>query len=439
MDFAYIALGLCGGVVLVIWASLRRTPSKAPKTFVAFVTALTFSSLMPGALSLPIQAMGVVGALAAWASQDREERPTGCVVPMVFLITCYWSALLLLPNVPGLNVGMLGIRKSMLALWGIVLGASIARAKVQSAWRWTSGLLAAGMVISIALQLFLPDLASRVAGSTQADQYTGQIDGIVRMHGIFAGPFHAALCGITLVGIGVAVSREARRTGLLFIALGATGIYLTQVRTAYVAVAMIVLAFVLLSQSFSSLARRILVCGVAAVGALVLAFKLDAGFVGTLDSIRHFSQDNRFEGRLPGWHEGLLMFRESPLFGWGPGAAGDVMDLYFPAPLRHVTSHNILLKFVVEGGVIGLAMFLIVLALAWRHLEFGTTRGLTGGLVLVGLMGLGLTGSAIETLPVSYLLFVLVGLGLTRRSGREARSAARKIQTDVSDGTVMAR
>lgn len=105
------------------------------------------------------------------------------------------------------------------------------------------------------------------------------------------------------------------------------------------------------------------------------------------------------------------MFRESPIVGMGAGSAGDTLGRAFQAG-QHVTPHSMFLKVLVEGGILG--------ALAWAGLAITILRrtdwlsppGRLSLVALCALVGLGLTGSAIDTLPVSFIVFFFAGLAV---------------------------
>lgn len=419
-----VAISLVG-----IWLLTPRGVGAAPRSFVAMIAILACSSLLPGALAMPVQALALLGAIVAWLLAPTDARRGTFQVSLVFVITAFWAALLVLPNVPSLEVGLLGIRKSTWAMWGLVLGASVSSRRVQAAWRWTVAALVLALSGSVGLFLFFPTLAKNVAGSDDADLYTGLIGGEMRMHGIFAGPFHAALAGVVLVAIGIALWSTKRWLSALIMLVGVVGIYLTLVRTAYVAVGLMVATLILVSPSVGSLLRRaFLSIATVAGGVIVVAF-VQPEALSTVASIGNAGSDDRFLNRIPGWLEGLAMVGESPIFGWGPGSAGDVMGQYFLHPHRHITAHNLVLKFAVEGGLIGLVLVTVLAVAILRSLDVRSVAGLTGVLAFVALLGLGLTVSSIEALPVSYLLFVLVGLALPR--SRLARGYRPEVQETV--------
>jgi O-antigen ligase len=214
------------------------------------------------------------------------------------------------------------------------------------------------------------------------------------MQGIFSGPFHAATACLLLIVWGIARFGTFRRLAPLMVALGFLGMYLTLVRTAYVALGLAVLALILCAPTAGKVLQR--VAGATFVVfisvALIGAWNPDA--FGVVDSITGFSTDNRFLGRFPGYAEGINLVLTSPIVGWGSGSAGDTLEKFFVTG-EHVTSHNILLKVLIEGGLVG--------AVLWIGLVYAIFR----------LLGMGLTGSSLETLPLTWFIFLFVGMAIT--------------------------
>jgi O-antigen ligase len=86
---------------------------------------------------------------------------------------------------------------------------------------------------------------------------------------------------------------------------------------------------------------------------------------------------------------------------------------------NHVTSHNALLKYLVEGGAVGLTLvsaylFLVVRGI-WRSGAIRTPINPVGA-ALIGLMVMGLTGAIFEANPVAGLLGVAIGAESGKRS-----------------------
>jgi O-antigen ligase len=149
----------------------------------------------------------------------------------------------------------------------------------------------------------------------------------------------------------------------------------------------------------------------------------DAALSATLSSIGNVSADSRFLNRLPTYQIGLDLLSQSPIFGWGAGSAGDTLGARFGFGYSHVTPHNIFLKYAVEGGLIGLALFVSLVILIFRRIDRSSGSGQVALISVVMYLVMGLTISVSEALPVSYFLMVLVGIGV----GPARRVASKKI------------
>jgi O-antigen ligase len=234
------------------------------------------------------------------------------------------------------------------------------------------------------------------------------------MQGVFAGPFHAALASVFLCSWAVCRWRDHQLWASAVLVVGAIGTYLTLVRTAYVAVALVLVTYLVVSTSSGAFLRRV---GVLAVlGALVwsVLWFSDGTAASTVQSIGNYSSDSRVLNRFPEYQRGLTMIGESPIWGWGAGSAGDTLGPQFESGL-HVTPHNIILKFAVEGGLVGLFCWMALFVALWRGLRARAGQAQLAIISAVGLLAMGTTGSAIEALPVSYLVLLVVGLGVATK------------------------
>ena len=272
-------------------------------------------------------------------------------------------------------------------------------------------LVASVLGLSVVGHLWLPAI-NALSPKNDADVYTGLYGGEVRLQGLFAGPFHAALAGVFLIGWALVRWRSSSILPKVALVVGAVGMYLTLVRTSYIAVAMIVAALVVFASSFTSFLKRAAIVGSLGLLALLFAEALGGEKVfKIIESIGDFSTDGRFLNRLPEYERGLSMFSGSPLFGLGAGSAGDTLGPAFAAHL-HVTPHNLLLKILVEGGLIGMLLWVLLIVAIWKGVDTKTRTGQLAVVSILGIFGLGITGSAIEALPVTYLVFMVAGLGV---------------------------
>ena len=139
---------------------------------------------------------------------------------------------------------------------------------------------------------------------------------------MYAGPFHAATAGLVLTMWGVARLKQRRLESILMIALGGSAIYFSMVRTAYVALAVALLAWLFASPTASRFVRRMTLSVLLGGAALFVIASVSPSSLSFLGAIINFANDSRFLGRVDGYQEGLNAIGSSPVFGWGAGSAG---------------------------------------------------------------------------------------------------------------------
>lgn len=402
--YALVAVGL---LCLLVWVIIPRQPGATPRWLVLLLLSFTFSTVLPTAISAAVQLTSLIVGYIAWIAQPSASRRGGAAVVWSAVIIGYWAVLILHPNVPSLDVGLLGFRKSALCVAGIALGASIAPQFRIAVERTIVRILVAAMATSIAIHLMAPGLEQAITRG--ASEYTGLYDDQARLQGIFAGPFHVALAGIILLVWGIIRLRRNRFLATIAIAIGGAGLVLSLVRTAFVALALAVIVIVLVAPTVNRVVKRVAVAiAIVSIGVAATA-AYNPALLSFIDSILNYSTDTRFLGRLPGYTEGISLIGQSPLFGWGSGSAGDTLAEHFVAG-RHITSHNVLLKILVEGGFLGLALWAGLLVAIFKLLPKGKPNRALALASLGALLGLGITVASLETLPISYLVFVLVGV-----------------------------
>lgn len=407
------ALGVGTAAFLVVALAWVDRPGSLPFWAVLALGAFVFSSILPVALSFAVQAGILAGSFLLWFAGSPRERRGNRVVPWAVAITAFWLLLVFHPNVPGLQLGLEGFRKTVFAVSGVVFGCAIHAAYRVAVERALIGLLTAALGLSVVAHYWFPGLTRLV--QREADVYTAVFGGQARLEGTFAGPFHVALAGVVLVGWALVRYSEHRRWAVVVGAVGLFATYLSLVRTAYVAVVLVGIA-VILGRRGHQFARRarVALVALALLGTLVL---LAGGPLA--DSVDQVSSDGRFINRFPGYLEGLRLLVDSPVYGWGAGSAGDTLGGAFRAG-EYVTAHNLVLKIAVEGGLVGLFLFGGFLVAAWRHLDRRQGSALVAISGAVALLAMGITGSAIETLPVSWIVFVFIGLAI--REGEPPRA-----------------
>lgn len=340
----------------------------------------------------------------------RRERLASIVVILGFALLLWWLIGLANPNVLSLNAGLLGFRKSMLFVIGLLVGV------VWVGWRraafkliWVC--IALSCAASLLLFLFLPDVEASI--SRAAGEYTALFAGERRLQGVFAGPFHAALASTFLILSSFTVRPiiNSRAIRVLAFGLGVWVLVLTQVRSGMVAVVIGLFVLVLAQREFRARVRSVAALAIGALVALavLLASPGLVASIPALASLQSIATDSRLSGRQNSWGEAISMISQSPIFGWGPGSAGATLSPQFPAN-GHVTAHNVLLNYGVEGGLIGLALFV------WCVTIVGIAAYRTGdpsGMAIPAFSAVavfGVTTSVVDSLPITFALAVVMGL-----------------------------
>jgi len=392
-------------IVIVVIFAWPRTPAAAPRSVVVLLAAAFLTGFLPGVISLSVQ-LALSGIALVWSI--RSSRTRSSEVPgFVLLIVVWWALLLFHPNVPDLSTGILGLRKSTFALVGLVLGWSwpdTSRSRVEQV---VVSLLVTSLAGSLALHWFAPGAEAGIVRMAAAD--TARFAGQQRLQGLFAGPFHAALAASFLCVWAAARWSQRRVMATLAFGIGAIALNQTAVRTGYVAVLVGLLALPLASATTRARVKQISAAlMIVVIGTLVFS----SGGVdpdASVASLTSLSSDTRFQNRIPQMQRALKLIFRSPVVGWGPGSAGDAMGDRFGVDRVHVTAHNVALKLGVEGGLIGVLLFGALVLALWRRIEWRSSRGV-GALCAVSIMiPFGLTGSMIDALPVTLVLFALVG------------------------------
>ncbi len=176
----------------------------------------------------------------------------------------------------------------------------------------------------------------------------------------------------------------------LYVPLGITAIFLTASRGAFLA-ALVALVIIPWTLGRLRLRTKAALCALA-VGSFVLAtmFVPEA----SLERIRSTRADiaaGYFGGRGAVWRAGLQVAQEHPLAGVGAGAYGAAVE---PTFHRELASHQVPLAILVEDGVVGLFLFLAMVAGAIKPLRHLPLLQRRFGIVL--LLALAVGSSSLE-------------------------------------------
>jgi O-antigen ligase len=423
---------------MVGFPSQTATGWGRPTTRPAYLSTRRAETLLIGAFGLSCFGLllnntavlvGDISAIAIASSvalgRGRKSSYAAPLAVCLYVVVLLYVLASFSSNFPGWYPALLGLRK-MVPPWIFLLAGAVWPGDVTRLMRRVLLLLLGACSASLALHNAAPGVEGAIV--RRASEYTALYAGAPRLQGVFAGPFHAALAGLTLVIASAALPRLwASRS--LRVAAGAVGVAVlvqASVRSGWVAVMaglLVVFAFgpngrrVSRAQRIGGLAGGLLF---AVLGNLqALAFQNNAA----LESLTHWRTDNRFLNRIETYREALGLVGKRPLLGWGPGSAADTLDNFFQNGV-HVTAHNMFLAYAVEVGIPGaVAIFaMIILGMAALTRGVGKAEASTFGLgLLVAFVLFGASGTAVDAAPVSALVLLLVGLAAASTIGEHDR------------------
>jgi O-antigen ligase len=214
---------------------------------------------------------------------------------------------------------------------------------------------------------------------------------------LFINADHIAL--ILVIGIPIALYQMrhggamVRFMGIVYVLLGSVAVLLTATRSAFLAavVGLSIAPFTQLTHLLRSsfrisvlLRATVLVAVVSATSALIVPASI-WNRMSTIQS--ELIEGGRLGGRSEIWSQGLQLFWDRPLLGFGVAAFP-----YAIAPLRGgepEAPHNIFLEVLIEQGVVGLCIFVALLgAVGWTISRLPSPeRKLWAALMLSWLVG----------------------------------------------------
>lgn len=241
-----------------------------------------------------------------------------------------------------------------------------------------------------AMHSFLTD-----PNSPFTDPASGRMQGL----GYYGNPneFGKLMCtAIPLLGIFLFASESffLRLVSLAGIAAMVTAVGLTESRTCFVVLGLLVVAPFLVSAD-KALVKRLVAVGIIGVGLLYLVSFLPGPLQERTQSILDYGSDESFQGRVRSWGQGLQMLTWYPLYGVGKGQWYSYHGL---AP------HNSYVQVMAEMGLPGIIIFCMIVWTCWKQLVSYVKR--------VGSSADRMTLAISKGLAASYLGYLFyIGLG----------------------------
>jgi len=346
---------------------------------------------------------------------------------LVLLFIALASAQILNPNMPGLLSGLEGLRPYFQAFGffaGIWLIKSTKQIKQVVITLFCSSLLVAVYGIK---QFFYPtSIDLNIINMTTASPISYTALGQMRAFSTLPGPFHL---GIYMVMMILLVVLLLHRKEKRFFLISAAALYIltllvTITRTNWIGL-IGALAFYMyllaLERKVRLTFRVVLPICILITGATLLSrshpyFSVVSDYIASIGSI---TETSHFKGRIEGWRDSELpAILSNPLFGYGTGSALDSFShrsVYF----TKFTSHSLYLKYALELGVTGLALYLMILYTCMKqgiktYLRLKDTylKSIAGWILafIVTVSICGLSGPMLDAYPTNMFFWFMLGL-----------------------------
>lgn len=359
---------------------------------------------------------------AVWLARHRSNAGNPILTAIVSALVILYIFELFNTNTPSLTVGLTGLRKGIIAPIGLLLGAACTRECRRRFLLRMTDLLAASLALSILIHHIDPSLEQNI--NRKAGIYTALFASRPRLQGLFPGPFHVSLAAsvVGLSALALLFFSTSRIRATLYLATALPALVAAGVRTGLITFALgyLLLTFrsLITNASVREPGRTRRGYGVVLLLALVvciLAINPPAYIRSqpVLSSLHGITSESRVVGRFAGYHQALSMAEQRPLAGYGPGSASDAMAADYVGHMN-VTPHNDVLRYLVETGAVGGLLFLwLLLWCASEALRACSLEAALGSVACFSFIAFGLTGSAVEALPVSFFTMAMMGTLLT--------------------------
>ena len=415
-----IALGM---LILEITVVLAFTSIERAFLFVVIVApwatlgnVLTDSRLLAVGIDLSV---GVIGLATLYhivpLRSVAGSRWLANSVAALFLL-----GILELVNPRGIGLGgaLEGFRAFYYPLLGLPIGWYLAGQRDERG----ANALATAVVVSALIvafmgvrQVLLPgDFELQIIARSQTGLLPFKVTGTDRLRAFspLPGPFHfGLLMTIGLVLLGVRILARATPGALIAACALALALFLNATRLNWLGAMTAAAVLVLLAMNRKTAARTL---RGALIGSLVVAaglwFFWDSSVLAPARTIAQElilnpTSNSSFIYRVLGWkYEVLPAIQRAPLAGWGTGSAKDGVGLFH--------SHNVVFKVLLEGGVLGLGLYisttLAAIAILWKRRSEPTARAALA--LIAAVHAAGMFGPILDTNPANLFYWALLGV-----------------------------
>jgi O-antigen ligase len=324
------------------------------------------------------------------------------------------------PNVPTLQAGLEGFRKTTYQMLAIFIGIYYVRnildvEKINKYFLYASVPI---LVYGIKQWFFWSTFDQKIIEQNFATFDVYNILGRARSVSIFSGPFHFGMFSCVLVLLSLYFYLKEKKFFHLFtFILSVMGVFFSMTRVNIVSFIFSISFFLWFAKQKKGKIKKLV--PVFLFFFLILVIVLQPEFsiiINVVETLTNMREDQRFLYRFEGYENIIKAFIESPILGYGMGSAGDTLDVLYTWKF-HFTSHNLGFKILIETGLIGLGIY-IFFFLVWFKKAFYLFRiktlyiknlsVLITSIVLVLLVN-GMVGSAIEAYPINLYIWFLMG------------------------------
>jgi O-antigen ligase len=369
-----VTLGVAGGAALALLAVNRFWWM----LLALFMIRAALDNFKAGSSLAPTTLVGAVFLLSAVVWLFVQWR-VGSLVPLS------WSAKTLLAFAGALVISAIGAsnRAASLQASSKVLSVALMLVVLEQIFATHPERLKA-FLVAVFASLIIPFFVSYVAQLPHSKPQTGfnQVD-VGRLNGTFAeaNTFAAYLVIVALIAFALLPYFKGWwRRGLIAVIAGTTPLILfTYARGAWIAF-LVGLLFIGVAQSRGLIATLLVMIVVVMLAVPSVSTRLAdlAGSHSSGTTTVTKVEPNSFSWRILYWQKVFPLLGQNPITGIGP----DMVERSTP---EAAPPHNSFLQALVEGGILGFALFILFLVALWRDLIEGgrrLTRGLPRGVAV---------------------------------------------------------
>jgi len=326
------------------------------------------------------------------------------------------------PNIPTLQVGLEGFRKTTYQMLAVFLGIYCVRdsLEIEKISRYLCYASIPILLYGIKQWFFFSPFDQKIIELNAGEFWTHHIAGRVRAISIFSGPFHFGMfsCIVALLSLYFYLKKKGFFYLVLLI-ISIMGVLFSMTRTNIVALVISGLFFLWFAKPEKRrLSKKINVLFVLFLLILVMiSVQQFLSVVNVLETLKNVGEDQRFLGRFVGYRKMSKAFIERPIIGYGMGSAGDTLGPLFKGK-THFTSHNLGFKILIETGLLSLGIYTFFF-LVWFKKAFSLFKTkntnvknlsiLITSIVLVLLVN-GVTTSGVEAYPMNLYIWFFMGI-----------------------------